>query len=77
MSEIAARRGVSRQGICEAIHTAQSRLRRYEEQLGLLGRYRRLTDGLAQALQSLEGVESAPTDTAREILTRLLTEEEV
>ena len=75
-SEIAAQEGISRQGVYDAVHRAQRQLEEYERQLGLLARYRRMTQGLRQALGALSGAPGDQAAQARAILTRLLSEEE-
>ena len=76
LSEIAAREGISRQGVYDAVHRAQRQLEDYERQLGLLARYRRLTQGLSQALEALCDASGSQAERAREILAQLLSEEE-
>ena len=76
LSEIAAQEGISRQGVYDAVHRGARQLASYEAQLGLLGRYRRLTDGLREGLRSLEGASGEEAASARAILKRLLSEEE-
>lgn len=76
LSEIAAREGISRQGVYDAVHRAEHQLEAYEKQLGLLARYRNMTQGLEESLNVLEGAEGEKARRAREILTRLLSQEE-
>ena len=76
LSEIAAREGISRQGVYDAVHRAERQLEAYEKQLGLLARYRVMTQGLEESLNVLEGAEGEKARRAREILTRLLSQEE-
>lgn len=76
LSEIAAREGISRQGVHDAVHRGIRQLESYEAQLGLLARYRRLTQGLAEGLDALRDATGAEAQRAREILERLLSEEE-
>lgn len=76
LSEIAAREGISRQGVYDAVHRAERQLEAYEKQLGLLARYRIMTQGLEESLNVLEGAEGEKARRAREILTRLLSQEE-
>lgn len=76
LSEIAAREGISRQGVYDAVHRAERQLEAYEKQLGLLARYRVMTQGLEESLNVLEGAEGEKARHAREILTRLLSQEE-
>ena len=76
LSEIAAREEISRQGVCDAVHSAEKRLHDLEARLGLLARYRRLTDGLRQCMDEMSGI---PGDKARRVeaaLGRLLALEE-
>ena len=75
-SEIAAREGISRQAACDAVHRAARQLEAYESRLGLLARYRRLTQGLGEGLEALRDAPGEQAQRAREILTRLLSEEE-
>lgn len=76
LSEIAAREGISRQGVYDAVHRAERQLEAYEKQLSLLARYRSMTQGLEESLNVLEGAEGEKARRAREILTRLLSQEE-
>ena len=71
LSEIAAREGISRQGVYDAVHRAQRQLEDYERQLGLLARYRRLTQGLSQALEAICDASGSQAERAREILARI------
>lgn len=76
LSEIAARENISRQGVYDTVRAAQKRLRELEASLGMLGRWRRLTDGLEACLA---GVREIPGERAREVearLARLIEEEE-
>ena len=73
LSEIAAREGISRQGVYDAVHRAARQLEDYERQLGLLRRYQSMTQGLEEGLSALE---SGQTQRAKEILERLLSQEE-
>ena len=50
LSEIAAREGISRQGVYDAVHRAARQLEDYERQLGLLRRYQSMTQGLEEGL---------------------------
>lgn len=74
LSEIAAREGISRQGVYDAVHSATRTLCAYEAQLGLLARYRRMHDGLLEALKALRDAQDACA--AQQILRRLISEEE-
>lgn len=75
-SEIAAQEGISRQGACDSVHRAARQLEAYEAQLGLLARYRRLTQGLREGLEALRDAPGEQAQRAREVLTRLLSQEE-
>ena len=72
-SEIAREEGISRQGVYDAVHRAARQLEDYERQLGLLRRYQSMTQGLEEGLSALE---SGQTQRAKEILERLLSQEE-
>ena len=76
LSEIAAREGISRQGVYDAVRRGEKQLEGYERQLGLLARYRRLTEGLSEVLEALRDAPGEQAQRAREILARLLSEEE-
>ncbi|MGN0996504.1 MAG: YlxM family DNA-binding protein [Candidatus Ventricola sp.] len=76
LSEIAAREGISRQGVYDAVRRGARQLEAYERQLGLLARYRRLTQGLEEGLEALRDAPGEQAQRAREILARLLSEEE-
>lgn len=76
LSEIAAREGISRQGVYDAVRRAERTLAAYEERLGLLGRYRRMHDGLLEGIAALEGARDAQALAAGDILRRLISEEE-
>ena len=65
LSEIAAREGISRQGVYDAVHRAERQLEAYEKQLGLLARYRSMTQGLEESLNVLEGAEGEKARRAR------------
>ena len=75
-SEIAQREGISRQGVYDTVHRAAHQLAAYERQLGLLARYRRLTSGLEESLETLRDAPGEQAQHARELLSRLLEEEE-
>ena len=75
-AEIAAREGISRQAACDAVHRAARQLEEYESRLGLLARYRRLTQGLREGLDELRDAPGEQAQRARAILSRLLSEEE-
>ena len=76
LSEIAAREGISRQGVHDAVRKGAHQLESYERQLGLAARYRRLTEGLSEGLDILRDAPGEQAQRAREILERLLLEEE-
>ena len=76
LSEIAAQEGISRQGVYDAVRRGAHTLSSYERQLGLLARYRRLTEGLRESLEALEGAQDEQAQRAVQILRRLLSEEE-
>lgn len=76
LSEIAAREGISRQGVHDAVRKGAHQLESYEALLGLAERYRRLTKGLSEGLDVLRDAPGEQAQRAREILERLLLEEE-
>ncbi len=58
--EIADQLGISRQGVHDAVRTASQQLARYEETLGLAGRYRRLEQAMTECRAHLERVSPTP-----------------
>lgn len=76
LSEIAAQEGISRQGVYDAVRKGAHQLESYEALLGLAARYRRLTEGLSEGLDALRDAPGEKAQRAREILERLLLEEE-
>ena len=76
LSEIAAREGISRQGVYDAVRKGAAQLAAYEQMLGLAERYRRLSEGLSEGLEVLRDAPGDQAQRAREILTRLLSQEE-
>ena len=76
LSEIAAREGISRQGVYDAVRKGARQLESYEQLLGLAERYRRLTEGLEEGLDALRDAPGEKAQQAREILARLLSQEE-
>lgn len=76
LSEIAAREGISRQGVYDAVRRGARQLEGYEAQLGLLARYRRLTEGLREGLDALRDAPGEEAQRARDILEQLLSQEE-
>ena len=75
-SEIAAQEGISRQGVCDAVHRGVRQLEHVEQQLGLLERYRRLTRGLEEGLCILRDAPGEQAQRARALLAGLLSQEE-
>ncbi|MBP3657034.1 MAG: DNA-binding protein [Clostridia bacterium] len=75
-TEIAQQEGISRQGVYDAVKRAVRQLESYEQELGLLARYRRLTRGLGEGLEALRDAPGEQAQRARAILARLLSEEE-
>jgi len=73
VTEIAKLEGISRQGVYDAIRTAQQQLMEYEARLGLLKRYFDLRDAAVQAVQLLEDGYSAE---AKGILKNVLDRED-
>ena len=59
LAEIAAQEDISRQGVYDAVHRAQRQLADYEARLGLLARYRRITQGLERCRAMLDGVQAS------------------
>ena len=76
LSEIAAREGISRQGVHDAVRKGARQLESYEQLLGLAERYRRLSEGLEEGLEALRDAPGEKAQQAREILERLLSQEE-
>lgn len=76
LSEIAAQEGISRQGVYDAVRRGARQLESYEAQLGLLARYRRLTEGLREGLDALRDAPGEEAQRARDILEQLLSQEE-
>ena len=76
LSEIASQEGISRQGAYDTFRTAEQRLRELEERLGLLSRYRRLTEGLGTCLEEVRAIPGEKARRAEALLSRLLAEEE-
>ena len=59
LAEIAGQEGVSRQAVHDAVRRGDARLRAYEDQLGLLRRYRRLYGALRQCGTALTELDAA------------------
>lgn len=76
LSEIAAQEGISRQAAYDAVRRGARQLEDYEKQLGLLARHRRMTEGLQAGLDALRDAPGQQAQHAREILARLLSQEE-
>ena len=76
LGEIAENAGISRQGVYDAVHRGARQLEQYERQLGLLERYRRLTQGLGDCLSILRDAPGDEAQRARELLAGLLSQEE-
>ena len=76
LSEIGSEMDISRQAVSDALHSAQARLEEYEKKLGLLRRYRRITDGLQRCLTLLDAEESDTKGEVRKVIRELLSEEE-
>ena len=76
LSEIALREGISRQGVHDAVRKGARQLESYEQLLGLAERYRRLSEGLEEGLDALRDAPGEKAQQAREILERLLSQEE-
>ena len=76
LSEIAQREGISRQGVYDTVRKGARQLESYEQLLGLAQRYRRLTEGLEEGLDALRDAPGEKAQQAREILARLLSQEE-
>ena len=76
LGEIAEQEGISRQGVHDAVRKGAHQLESYEALLGLAERYRRLTEGLNEGLDALRDAPGEQAQRAREILERLLLEEE-
>ena len=60
----------------DAVRKGAHQLESYEALLGLAARYRRLTEGLNEGLDALRDAPGEQAQRAREILERLLLEEE-
>ena len=76
LTEIAQREGISRQGVYDTVRKGARQLESYEQLLGLAERYRRLTEGLEAGLDALRDAPGDKAQQAREILARLLSQEE-
>ena len=61
VSEIAADRGISRQGVHEAVKTASNQLLRYEDMLGIARRYTGIRREVAVCREALQGIRTEDT----------------
>ena len=76
LAEIAEQEAISRQGVHDTVHKAQKQLEEYEEKLGLLARYRRMTQGLARCGELLAGAREEDAVKARALIDELIRDEE-
>ena len=76
MAEIAEQEAISRQGVHDTVHKAQKQLEEYEEKLGLLARYRRMTQGLERCGELLAGAREENAVKARALIGELIRDEE-
>ena len=76
LAEIAEQEAISRQGVYDTVHKAQRQLEAYEQKLGLLARYRRITQGLSDCRALLEGTEDEGARRALALIGELLRDEE-
>ena len=76
LSEIALREAISRQGAGDAVRKATRRLEALEAQLGLVRRYRRLTEGLRACHEDMRDIPGARAREVEAALGRLLAWEE-
>ncbi len=76
LSEIAARESISRQAAYDAVRRGAAQLSGYEKQLGLLKRHLRMTQGLEESLEALRDAPGEKAEQARNILKKLLMQEE-
>ena len=77
LAEIAEEKGITRQGVSDALRKARAQLIDYEEKLGLAARYRALTDQAEICMRSIAALKVQPgceaqLETARQALTELL-----
>lgn len=77
LTEIAEMEGISKQAVSDSLNTAERRLQKYELQLGLLERYRKITGGLKSCLQELSGELTPREQIVKKALSDLLSEEEM
>lgn len=76
LAEIAEQEAISRQGVHDTVHKAQKQLEEYEEKLGLLSRYRRMTQGLERCGELLAGAREENAVKARALIDELIKDEE-
>lgn len=76
LAEIAEQEAISRQGVYDTVHKAQKQLEEYEQKLGLLARYRRITQGLERCGELLEGAQGENAQKARALIEELMMDEE-
>ena len=76
LAEIAEEMGISRQAAHESLSRASSRLREMEAALGMAARFRRMEDGLNEALSALRGQDYSRAERILTDLQRLDQEEE-
>ena len=77
LTEIAEMENVSKQAVSDSLNTAEQRLLKYEFQLGLLARYRKITGELKNCLQELSGELTPREQMVKKALLDLLSEEEM
>lgn len=81
LAEIAAQEEISRQGVHDTVNKACAQLEHYEQQLGLLSRYRRITLGLEECRLRLAKLRVMPQSASalakvRTIINELIEDEE-
>lgn len=76
LGEIAAEMGISRQAAHEALTRAAAKMNEMEAALGVAARFRRMEEGLSEALASLRGSDYARAERILEDLLSLDQEEE-
>ena len=77
LAEIADQMDITRQGVSDALNKARRQLDDYEQKLGLVARYRALTDQAEICMRSIAALKVQPgceaqLETARQALTELL-----
>lgn len=76
LAEIAEQEAISRQSVHDTVHKAQRQLEEYENKLGLLARYRRITQGLERCGELLAHAQDENAVRARALINELIEEEE-